>query len=245
MAHFARGEPCGTWTDYDGQSPRVTEKPRACNEFNPPENEDDGVPVGPVGERPSGDGQSCPDGGELRGQAPPDGALAFCVNSEGVKDGSYAEWFQLEEFEAPIKTVSGSYRDGQRDGDWAWFFQDGAPKLAGAFVQAERDGTWQRWWYGSSLRERMAYANDALEGSYERWFENGQLAEEGAYRHGVRHGEWVKWNEQGEQSVVEYDDGQWGRDEFDDANHVGPTSAMGPDPTRFPPFVATGHGDYV
>lgn len=70
------------------------------------------------------DSQSCPDGGELRGEAPPRGRAQWCeaVDLFGVvrKNGPFRTWHKNGQ-----RRTDGAFVDGKRHGTWTAYDEDG------------------------------------------------------------------------------------------------------------------------
>ena len=68
-------------------------------------------------------GLQCPGGTRRVGDEPPAGFETWCEKTEGVREGPYRAWHP-----DGTKSVVGQYLGGQRDGDWAEWYQNGQRK---------------------------------------------------------------------------------------------------------------------
>jgi hypothetical protein len=73
----------------------------------------------------------------------------------------------------------GKYADGELDGYWEWWRENGKPLQAGAFDRGKQVGPWKR------------------------YYENGQLWDEGGYADGVKVGEWKVYQKTGETQATQ------------------------------------------
>ena len=71
-----------------------------------------------------------------------DGSIASVVNlnAEGEKDGKYAEYYENGQI-----SEGGNYIDGEKDGEWTYYDENGQIKYEGNYKDGERNG--KRTWY--------------------------------------------------------------------------------------------------
>ena len=72
------------------------------------------------------------------------------------------------------KSSEGTYTDGEQDGMWTYWHENGQKSSEGTYTDGEQDGMW----------------------TY--WHENGQKGAEGTYKDGEEDGMWTYWTEEGE-----------------------------------------------
>ena len=164
----------------------------------------------------------CPGGAQLRGKKPPDGQLAWCTRSDGVKHGPWREWHA----NGNPKSV-GAYDDGKMEGKWQTFSEDGSLKTEGVYKRGLKDGVWTQY-YGKDDGGTKNRVEEHHAGSYEvkwtafrsngvKWAEgtlvgsqpngpyteyhaNGKVAVKGSYASGARVGEWSYFDKDGKPS---------------------------------------------
>jgi hypothetical protein len=126
--------------------------------------------------------KSCPDGAELKGAPPPEGAEIWCEKIGGgvpVKDGAFVAY----NFSGS-KMIEGTYHDGKQSGEWTM-------------------------WHPNGQRSSVDHYTDGVQnGMHTSWYRNGAKAIEGEYRDGKREGEWHRWDPNGFKQWTEvYKDG--------------------------------------
>jgi antitoxin component YwqK of YwqJK toxin-antitoxin module/peroxiredoxin len=104
--------------------------------------------------------------------------LAACGGPRVVND----EW-------APgVPKRQGQTVAGKQQGEWRYFYSDGARQAAGAWAGDFQDGTW-RWWYANGQLQQ--------EGTYRAHTADGRLLDGRRHSAGIREGLWRFWNEDG------------------------------------------------
>lgn len=113
-------------------------------------------------------------------------------------------------------TITGSYRDGQRDGPWVFrrkdetlalevpfvkgaahgearfYFPDGKQIAAsGSFASAWQTGNWVYYHKSGAKSAEGGHAIGAKDGPWKSWSESGNLSSEGTYKDDRRTGPWV------------------------------------------------------
>jgi hypothetical protein len=115
--------------------------------------------------------KSCPDGAELKGAPPPDGAEIWCEKDVGgvpVKDGAFVAYHL-----GGTRMIEGNYHEGKQSGEWTM-------------------------WYASGQRESIDHYTDGVRnGIHTSWYRNGSKAIEGEYRDDKREGVWHRWDPNG------------------------------------------------
>lgn len=89
--------------------------------------------------------------------------------------------------------VTGSYLDGNRDGEWRWFRRDGSLSTVRRYQQGKQQGAEELYTSTGRLRQRTSYQAGALQGLYERFFDHGQLQRTGFYQAGQQQGTWQEY----------------------------------------------------
>lgn len=111
---------------------------------------------------------SCPPGAHLMGAPPPKASEVWCqktVNGRPLKDGPFIVYGASGD-----KMIQGTYRNGVQEGEWTFWYENGA--------RASIDH----------------YVNGVQIGVHTSWYANGQKAIEGEYQRGKREGVWTQWD---------------------------------------------------
>jgi len=145
--------------------------------------------------------------------------------------GTFVDFLGAEQ----IVTFQRSFQEGQAQGDWTWWYDDGSLNTQGSFAGGEKDGKWL-WWYANGKKfAETDYAAGVSQGVLSYWSEEGELLAEGTYDEegtevngtfvdfssdliltaqrsyvdGLKEGDWIEWYENGQQaSASHYKNGQ-------------------------------------
>ena len=52
----------------------------------------------------------------------------------------------------------GSYKQGDRDGKWTWWYPNGQMQTEGAYWDKKKDGVWTEWWPSGQMKSQGAYS---------------------------------------------------------------------------------------
>ncbi len=77
------------------------------------------------------------------------------------------------------------------------YYEDGQKKLEGAYKNGERIGQWSYWYANGNLWSQGEYKNGLENGLKSVWHENGQKYYEGDLKDGTRVGKWNFWEKDG------------------------------------------------
>jgi antitoxin component YwqK of YwqJK toxin-antitoxin module len=92
----------------------------------------------------------------------------------------------------------GSYRDGQREGSYEYFYSSGVLWGRGNYKNGEQDGHFESLEENGQLRSISTYSEGVLNGPSEYYFENGQLQSKSNFKDDERHGLAESYHENGE-----------------------------------------------
>lgn len=136
-------------------------------------------------------------------------------DNKGRKSGEWI-WFYITGDTMMIE----NYTDGELDGEFIEFDEDGRIVSQGTFVEGSEEGKWtyynngytEKGSYYDGMRQgewvsRFAdgkpayivhYEQDLMHGKYTSYWENGHAKVTGSYVSGLRNGPWYRYNEEGE-----------------------------------------------
>ncbi|MCO5260301.1 MAG: hypothetical protein M9916_09175 [Crocinitomicaceae bacterium] len=83
------------------------------------------------------------------------------------------------------------YKDGLKDGPFEEWSIYGYKTLSGSFVNGEKDGEWFFAYYSGKTDKISNYKNGKLDGPYKNFYEDGTLYAEGHYADGKKSGKWT------------------------------------------------------
>ncbi len=142
-------------------------------------------------------------------------------------DGELTTWYP-----GGTKKESGQYKNGMKEGVWAFFYENGQNYYLVNYHKNKKDGLYTQWdSFGRLVKEDeyengkrvteyivkyddLGYTeinkrNNMFYGPWVRWFSDEKKAEEGYYINGKRWGIWTTWYESGEKK----DEGEYINDQ--------------------------------
>ena len=90
-----------------------------------------------------------------------------------------------------------SYRNGQREGAYGEWHENGRPRQEGSYSAGRKHGAWTTWSESGEVAERVSYEMGIEHGSAERFHPSGTPKERGSYDNGKKTGLWETWHEDG------------------------------------------------
>lgn len=102
--------------------------------------------------------------------------------------------------------ASGAYLNGERTGEWKWFFRDGRVRETASYdAKGIRVGRAETYWQSGKPRQRQFHAADGrLDGGFEQFYAGGQPSQSGYFYQGQRHGLWKEFYVSGQLSSETY-----------------------------------------
>ncbi len=110
------------------------------------------------------------------------------VKEDGNREGPWREYYEEGQLKA-----EGVYENDKPVGKWKYYYQDGKTEQTGNFTkQGKRDGTW-KWYYenGALLREE-SYRNGMKDGLSSEYEESGKVIFEGEFIDDLEDGPWFE-----------------------------------------------------
>lgn len=106
------------------------------------------------------------------------------------------------------------FKDGLKHGPFEEWSIYGYKTLTGSFNEGEKDGEWHFYFYSGKLDKVSNYKNGKLDGSYKNYYEYGKLYAEGFYTEGKKSGKWSWYTSEGSRDmegtfVDDMQDGKW------------------------------------
>lgn len=87
-------------------------------------------------------------------------------------------------------SLTGTYLDGQMDGEWRWLYRSGAPSRVRRYERGQQEGLEESFFVSGKLRTRQQYHHDEADGYYETFYADGQPHRNGFYQRGQQQGPW-------------------------------------------------------
>lgn len=114
---------------------------------------------------------------------------------DGDLDGPYVEY---DEDGEPL--VKGEYVAGYEEGHW--FYRNGTSVESGKYEGGKRTGLWITTFDGDKTAFKINYEDGIRDGKYTAFWENGNIKTTGKYVNGLQDGAWVQYNEEGLQYLT-------------------------------------------
>ncbi len=114
---------------------------------------------------------------------------------EGDLDGRYVEY---DEEGTPL--VQGDYVAGYEEG--TWLYRNGTAIETGIYEGGQRTGTWTTYYEEGKVATKIQYNEDVRDGKYTAYWENGNIKLSGKYVHGLQDGIWTQYTEEGTQILT-------------------------------------------
>lgn len=132
-------------------------------------------------------------------------------HTQTIKDGSG----EMMTFfpNATLKTWY-HYKDGLKHGKFEEHSIYGFKTLSGSFANGQKDGEWVFAYYSGKTDKISHYKNGKLDGSYQNFFHNGKISVEGSYQEGGKTGMWTWYLSNGNRDMQgtfknDLQDGEW------------------------------------
>lgn len=77
------------------------------------------------------------------------------------------------------------------------YYPEGGKRIEGSYKEGKREGQWTYWFENGNKWSEAIYKADVREGKSTVWHENGNKYFEGSYQAGERVGQWRFWDENG------------------------------------------------
>lgn len=119
--------------------------------------------------------------------------LCFAQKAENGEEG-YTKCF----FEGSDQVQSiGHFSQGQQEGFWQLYYENGEPRWEGHFSRGKRDGFWKDYYDTGRVQEEGHYVSCLREGFWKFYHPTGQVESEGYYQDAIRVGGWKFYDEKG------------------------------------------------
>lgn len=118
----------------------------------------------------------------------------FCVDDTDTQQGN-----TLQIWPNGQTRLKSTFLNGEFQGVFQKFYENGRKHEEGSFVKDAQDGTWQVWAKNGVLLSVATYHDGLPYGKFTEWYENGRKKVEGEYSNsqGYRIGTWVFYSPDG------------------------------------------------
>jgi len=100
-------------------------------------------------------------------------------------------------FDNGTPSIKGSYLNGNRHGQFSFWFPSGLIEKEERYVKGKLDGLKCTWYEDGKLKLSETYLKSNLHGESLSWFPSGQKSSEEFYKNGEPHGRFLEWHEDG------------------------------------------------
>jgi antitoxin component YwqK of YwqJK toxin-antitoxin module len=131
---------------------------------------------------------------EVYGDFYPDGSTKTVRTMRRTLDGELENHGRCQSFYESGKLEStGQYFEGMREGEWLWYYEDGA-LMARCDYHAD-EGQFSSYYPDGKILRSGRMLGLEREGMWTEWYENGDKRMEGLFLRGQQHGLWTYWSE--------------------------------------------------
>ena len=114
------------------------------------------------------------------------------------RDGLYYEKFTDAPFNGKVTgKEQGSFKNGQREGSWVSYHENGQLYRKGNYKNSKREGAWVGYFENGQLSFKENYKNGKEEGEYISYWGDGRLLTKGNFKNGKATGAWVGYLKDG------------------------------------------------
>ena len=107
-------------------------------------------------------------------------------------------------FSNGTKQIKQTYLDGQKEGEWSIWYEDGTPQKEGLIKEGKQHGTYREYYSNGNLRYEYQYEQDRKIGTWKGWYDDGTRYTEREFKNDTLHGKVLVYDEEGE-LAKEYD----------------------------------------
>jgi antitoxin component YwqK of YwqJK toxin-antitoxin module len=121
------------------------------------------------------------------------------ITDEPEQDGTFLYQDEDKYDFSKYPMVFGTIKDGQKDGLWIDWHENGQKKREETFKDGKEISKKSWEYYGNGQKKgEETYKNDKKDGKWTIWYENGQKWIEGTYEDGKKNGLWTYWYKSGD-----------------------------------------------
>jgi len=94
--------------------------------------------------------------------------------------------------------VTGSFKEGERDGVWEWYYQNGQLDAKEYYKEGKANGVCVEYFENGRLKVNYSFKEGKRDGVWKWYHQNGQLDAKGSYKEGKQDGLWEWYFEDGQ-----------------------------------------------
>lgn len=123
--------------------------------------------------------------------------LISCSNQAGDEKVQTAEIVVAPNPDSARFTILGSQDSTITNGESIVKYPNGNVKMAGMMKNGQRDGLWKSYYENGLPWSETTFSNGIRNGKTSTWYENGKKRYDGFYTNDVESGTWTYWDEKG------------------------------------------------
>jgi hypothetical protein len=131
-------------------------------------------------------------------------AFALSMDDLVLTDRLYYKKFTHVPFTGEVDEGyhQGVFKNGEREGPWVIYYENGRPWYKGEYKNGKQEGPWLWYHDNGQLWSKGEYKNGKFEGPWVTYYNDGQLWSKGEYKNGKFEGPWVAYREDGTKKVL-------------------------------------------
>ena len=111
--------------------------------------------------------------------------------------------------------------NGNKIGEWTFYYPTGEIKKKGSYQNGEKEGKWTAYHKNQKVRYVEEYQNNLENGKWLSFDEKGELQAKGFYKNGLKDGKWITlFHDNGQVHIEEF---------FSEGKNIGSTNVYYPD----------------
>ena len=96
-----------------------------------------------------------------------------------------------------IFTITGAKKSTVENGENIEYYKNGKIKIQGMMKDGNREGVWKSWYEDGTPWSETTFIEGKKNGKTTTWYENGKKRYDGFYTNGIESGKWMIWDEKG------------------------------------------------
>jgi len=107
--------------------------------------------------------------------------LLEAEGEENAKEKTIGDWTIYNQYTGTTQAKGMFNENGNREGQWVWFYYDGTMKERTNYKDGKRDGLSETWYKNGAPQDKYTYKNDKLNGEVWAYNSSGILTSHGTY----------------------------------------------------------------
>jgi uncharacterized protein len=120
----------------------------------------------------------------------------------GLENGLFTEWFNYLIEGKEVAKFQGSYKLGEKDGNWAFYYRNGNSKQVENYTKGLLHGPFHTYYEIGTIKSKTEFVHSIIEGEQVHYYPNGKLKSSQLYVDGLKHGVYRENHRNGEVATI-------------------------------------------